>query len=487
MSLTNKTINSSLFILLIRGVQRSLGIVSFLILARYLSPEDFGIVALATMLVFLCDVISESGTNQYIIQKKDLDKDDIDTAWSLGLCLKSLLGIVLILIAPLTAEYFETPELTLAVQIIALILPISALISPKTYLLKRELNYKPIAKIEIYQKVVSFIVSVCLAIWLQNYWAMIIGVLTSYISKIIFSYVFCFTKPKFTLINLVKQWSFSKWILLKAILGYMKSEIDTVFVSKLYSVEVLGGFNMMKNLSMIPSREIIQPLAEPLLSTFSKVKEDTERFNSQVLKCTVFLLVFTAPCTLGLWLYSELLVQFLLGDKWVVYSEILGALSFFIINFSVASVFQQALISVAKVKILFYYDLFTFLGVLVLLLFIFEGSVFDFAIYRVIFAALSILILIAVTQYFLKFNIFDFIIMLIPIIAALYVASLQYLLFIDFEWLFIELFVNGMLFLIAYLLTLICVSKVMASFCSPSKEIHYWFGSLMKNQLGRLK
>ena len=487
MSLTNQTVNSSLFVLLIRGVQRGLGLISFIILARILSPEDFGIVALATMLVFLCDVISESGTNQYIIQKKHLEPDDIDTAWTLSVVLKSTLAAILILLAPFAAEYFDTPELTLPLQIIAVILPISAMLSPQVFILKRELNYKPIAKIEIYQKVISFFVSIAMALWLQNYWAMIIGVLTSYCSKVILSYVFCFKMPRFTLSNLIKQWSFSKWMLLKAILGYIKSELDTVFVSKLYSVEVLGGFNMMKNLSMIPSREIIQPLAEPLLSTFAKLKHDPSRFNQQVLNCVIFLLIFTAPCSLGFYLYHEKIVYFLLGEKWMEYSLILGLLSFFIINFSLASVLQQALISQAKVKGVFYYDVCTFFGILVLLLVFFDGNVIEFTYFRVFFAMFSILLLVLVVKYYIGFAIYRFVLMLLPILTGLSLASLSKFTYVQFDVLFIELVLNAVIFVCLYGIGLFTGSYLLSNITQVNYDLHHWFKNLIIQQYGRIK
>lgn len=94
MSVTQKTIKSSIVIMCSRLVQRSIGIVSLLILSRLLTPTDFGVVALATMLVFLCDSLSESGAQQYIIQKKQLDDVDLNTAWSLNILLKSLLAMI---------------------------------------------------------------------------------------------------------------------------------------------------------------------------------------------------------------------------------------------------------------------------------------------------------------------------------------------------------------------------------------------------------
>jgi lipopolysaccharide exporter len=485
-SIANKTINSSLFILFIRGFHRSLGLISFVILARLLSPEDFGIVALATMLVFLCDVISESGAKQYLVQKETITDEDINTAWTLGLVLKSVLAVILVICAPFISIYFESPNLLLPLQVIALNLPFSALLSPGVYLHKRELNYKPIMKLEVYQKIISFVVSVCLAFYLMNYWAMIIGVVVSTCATVFFSYIFCPRKPKVTLINLTEQWAFSKWMLLKAIIGYIKSEIDTIFVSKLFSIETLGGFNMMKNLSSIPSREIIQPLSEPLLAAFSKVKLDKEKFNLQVLTSSALLLTLTLPCAAVLMMYSDEIVIVMLGGKWQSYSTILALLSFFILNFSIAAVFQQALISKEKVKFIFYYDLATFLCIILILSVFFQGDISDFALIRVCFAAFSILILILISWRILQFSLKKYVVLLLPILASTILAVQTIRIPAILDNIYLDLFLRLVVFVVAYGLSVI-IFYFLCSKISVSVKIYtVWIIALLKEQLRRI-
>ena len=86
MSLGLKTLKSSFLILFVRGVQRSIGLISMLVLARLLTPEDFGVVAIASVVVFFFDVLTESGSRQYLIQKDEICEDDIHTAWTFGEC-----------------------------------------------------------------------------------------------------------------------------------------------------------------------------------------------------------------------------------------------------------------------------------------------------------------------------------------------------------------------------------------------------------------
>ncbi|GLR70931.1 oligosaccharide flippase family protein [Agaribacter marinus] len=484
MSLAQKTLDSSFFILIIRGIQRSIGIVSLLILARLLTPEDFGLVAIATMLVFLCDVLSDSGAQQYIVQKDEVDDDDLNTAWTLGILLKTGLAVILIACAWPLALFFEQPKLFWPLIVISSILPISAFISPGILLQKRELNYQPLVRLAIVDKLGSFVITLSLAYALKSYWAMIIGVVASYVIKASYSYVIAKYSPRFTLSKLLNQWSFSKWMLLKAVLGYIKSEFDTIFISKSFSTGDLGGYNMMKNISTLPGREVIQPLSEPLLATFAKVKGDKRSINFQILTSVTLLLSITSPIAGILFLYDEYLVSTLFDEKWQVFAPILGILSFFIINYSIVAIFQQALTSVSKVKLLFYYDLITFAAMLAAFLLFFSGDLVVFAEWRIIIAAVSLLLIVAVVWFYFSFSLFAFAGLLIPIVFANYLASFSQYLFFS-ELAFLNLLILSAIYGALYIITL-CISFFLMKFINRDvdKTVE-WITQLLSQQLSR--
>jgi O-antigen/teichoic acid export membrane protein len=458
MSIGIKTLNSSVIILMTRVAQRSIGIVSMLVLARLLSPEDFGIVAIASMIVFFFDVLTESGTRQYIVQKEAVDRDDLDTAWTLNLLLKLVVGVVFFSITPLLADYFEKPQLEAALKVIALILPIGALQSPGLIMLSKELNYRPIMRLLVTEKVFSAAITVAIAYYLQSYWAMIIGVVFSYTFKSIGSYFIYHYWPKFNLSRIREQWAFSQWILLKGTLGYSKSEFDTFMISKLFSFDDVGGFNMMKNISSIPAREIIIPLSEPLLASFAIAKSSPERLQFQITTSICILLLGTAPITAYLFSYHQTVVSLLFDERWWGYSPILGVLSLLIINFSIISVFHEALVAVGKVKLLFYYDLITFsliIGVLISLSF--ADSV-EFAIARTAVALVSMLILTLVVIYVLKINALTLLSLsgLIGFAAVCSVILSKVIYHVNGEAL-TDLLISGILFVMSYILILIAI------------------------------
>jgi lipopolysaccharide exporter len=429
LSLTKKVASSASLILLVRLFQRGVGIISLLILARLLTPQDFGVVAIATMLVFLFDSLSEGGTQQYIIHKKSIDIEDLITAWTISIISKMVLFFVLIFVAPILADFVNAPEATSAIRMLSLVLPISAFASPQLFQLKRHLEYGLISKILFIERVFSFLITVVLAFYLQSYWAMIYGVLAAYFCKTILSHYYAPFPIKFSLSRVREQMSFSLWMLLRSLIGYVRAEFDIVFVSKLYGAEQLGGFSLMRNLSYLPSREIIAPISNVFLASFSDVKRRGEQIGDHVVMVLAILLFVISPITGYLFLYHEELVSIFLGKQWIQFSHLLPLLSFFTISFAVSSFVQQGLIVNGDIKLLSIYETAMICALIVLFVFFFTGSLEEFIIYRLSFAlaALTLLLIFCFARFRLPIASLIFICFLLGVSCylAVLVSTLQ--------------------------------------------------------------
>lgn len=483
MSIAHKTIIGSATILMIKLIERSLGIISLLILARLLSPEDFGVVAIATSVVFLCDVLSESGANQYLIQKQEVDDKDINTAWSLGILFKSCLALILAFLSPFIASFFNLTALTNVLYVMAVMLPLSALANPSLSMSARQLDFKPFFKVSLWQKISSFIASVSLAYALQSYWAMIISIVVYYMARLISSYCLLPYRPKFDLSRLAVQWQFSKWVWPQATVGFAKSEFDTFFVSKMFSIDIVGGFNVMRNLSMLPAREIIQPLCEPLLSSLSATKDDSLNFADNFVKALLVLLSLIVPLVAFVFVYSEDLVRLFLGVQWVAYSPLFAFMIFFAISFSVNSICEQAMISVEKVRALFYLDLISLTLLICFFIFFFSGDIFYLTLYRVLFAWFSMLMSIALVYFIIKFSFMYLLINLLPVLfGSLISIWFSQLWGLNSEFNLLNIFVAGILFSCLYLCSTFVFMQILSIF-PYSKRYNTWLISLMKQSL----
>ncbi|MBA6377938.1 MULTISPECIES: oligosaccharide flippase family protein [unclassified Colwellia] len=381
-SLTTQVLSSSFLLLIIRLIQRSIGLISTLILARVLTPNDFGIVAISVLVVHFCDALSATGSQQYIVQKAEVDSDDVNSAWTIDIIMKSVLWIILVLAVPLITSFYERPEIENALYVSSLVLLIGAFKSPGLMLLRRALSYKPIFRISILQKLLSFSIVMIFVYFEPSYWALIIGDLVSSLTLTIGSYYIHSAKPKFCLSKIKEQWSFSQWVLLKGGVGFARAESDTILVSKYFSSEALGAYHLARHLSIMPSSEIIGPAIEPLIASFARVKNEPEKLVYQFTLSLLVIVLLIMPACAFIWTFPEPIINFFLGDQWSVAYPILSALSIFLFTTVISQLLNQFCIALGKVKSLFMYDVLSLLIIVGVLLTLMTDSLYHFSLLR---------------------------------------------------------------------------------------------------------
>lgn len=381
-SLTSQVLSSSFLLLLIRFIQRSIGLVSTLILARLLTPDDFGIVAIAVLVIHFCEVLSNAGSQQYIIQLESVCSEDINTAWSLDLVLKSILWLALVALVPLISSFYDRPELTYALYLSSTTLLIGAFKSPGLILLRRALDYKPIFKISIYQKLISFAVVMLIVYFEPTYWALIVGDVVSAIVLTIGSYFIHPTRPSFSLSKAKEQWAFSQWILLKGGIGYTRAQVDTILASKFFTADELGAYHLARHLSIMPSTDIIAPAIEPLMAAFARVKNDAAELAYQLSLSMLVVSLLIVPASVFMWFFPERVIDFFLGDQWANAYPVLSSLSILLFTIAIGQVLGQCCIALGKVRALFIYDLLSLFFVFTFLYSLHNGNLEDFALLR---------------------------------------------------------------------------------------------------------
>lgn len=373
-SIAKRVLRSSAQLLIIRFLNRSIGLISTLILARLLTPSDFGLVAIVAIIVQLFDVVATSGSSQYIIQKSTVDEKDLNTSWTIDIIMKTSLQLLLILIAPLVSVYYNKPELTMAIIVASFSLPISSFVNPGIILYKKDLEYSKILKLSVLQKLISFTTVMIIVFSTPSYWALIAGDLVSALALTVGSYIIHSYRPKWTLSEIREQWKFSQWILFKSIFGYTRSQIDTVLVSKNFEISDVGLYHVTKHLTSITARDLISPALTPLLAAFSETKvSDAGQLPMQVRLALLSLVFLVSPLSIFIWSFPQPIINTLLGSQWDGAAPVLSALSLLILSFSVNQLLELFCVSQGFVKQLFFYDLLS-MAVVVSVLFVSPGD-----------------------------------------------------------------------------------------------------------------
>ncbi|SET77483.1 Membrane protein involved in the export of O-antigen and teichoic acid [Marinobacter segnicrescens] len=357
MSASLKVLKSAGLLFGIQVVQRGLGIISTLILARLLAPEHFGIVALVTIALQFFELLVETGNRQYIVQKETLDDEDLDTAWSMDILIKSSLAVLVIASSPALARWFDEPALTAALAVAALALPIRALRTPGMMRLAREINYRPLFRLTLWQKGLSFMTVITIAFIDPSHWAIIAGNLVSAAVLAVGSYRVDRHRPRWTLSRFRQQWGFSQWLLLRGIVGFTRSQVDNLLVSRFFGTTALGGYNLVREVSLLPALSAIIPMSEPLLAAIAQSRESRTNLAYRVSFSLALMITVLTPITVFIMLYPELIVRVLLGTQWTEFAPLLQPFGLFFFTFCLFSLISDAVIAQGKVKGLFWFDL----------------------------------------------------------------------------------------------------------------------------------
>ena len=465
MSITSRVFSSSAFQVAINLAQRLIGILSTLILARMLTPDDFGIIAILALTIHLIDILSDAGSQQYIIQKQDSDITDLNTAWSIDIIGKFALTGIIFLVAPLIALTLNNPLLTDAIRVVSLSIPLRALRNPALILLAKELEYKKLFKLNICQKLLSFCAVMIVVAIQPSYWAIVTGDIVSAIIMLVGSYRIHSYRPQWTLRRLREQWSFSQWALLRGITGFGRSQADILIVSKLFPPAALGGYHLQRELALIPAFSLVIPAVEPLLSAIAKAKQDVELLRYRMRLSMVTLLAILIPLSTFIFLESELIVAVLLGEQWTQQHKLLGYFSLMFFAFCFHALISDCFTAINKVRSLFFFDLLSTLFIATLLLTFMHLDIHAFALLRGFGGLLITISLLLLLNKMTQFNASKLLLNLLPTLVAtsLALTAERWLdpLMSTNTWPIIPLTLNTLVFFTVYLFLFLLFSKTL--------------------------
>lgn len=373
MDASKKVISSAFLSALAKVWGKLIGLISTIVVARILNPEDFGTIAVVSMVLYFFDIISHAAGEQYILQKKTVSLSELNSAWTLNFLLKILVSILIILLSSYIVEFFERPEIRYPIIVSTLILCLNALKNPKLIFLKRQLRFKVIFWLSFFERCFALPVLIILAIQLGNYWAFIIADIFASTLGCVLSYKLIKGNPSIRFSAIRQQWNFSLWMLAKSFIGYLRSQIDTIVVAKLFSSNVLGQYNFARDLAMMPAHYLLNPAIEPFITVFKNDKNNVQMLLRNVNFTVLVVCTISIPVCTMMVVFSKPLIFFLLGEGWEIAANLLPALSLLFFYWSIAQVFETALLAQGKVKIIFYYDLISFLLSALSLLFVIVG------------------------------------------------------------------------------------------------------------------
>lgn len=337
------------------------------VLARVLTPAQFGIFGIASLVLALLEIITETGINVFLIQSGKKIDTYINTAWVVSIARGIIISLLLIACSPLIAGFFNTPEALPILLFISIVPIIRGFINPASIVYQKELLFRQEFWFRSATFLLDAIVSIILALMTQSVYSLVWGLIAGTVLEVILSFVLIKQRPQFHFRNDYFKEIFhsGKWVTMYGVLHYLTSNGDNIIVGRLMGSSALGLYQMAYKISILPISEVSDVVAKVVFPVFSKISHDRERLRKAYIKASF--LTFSVALCLGLviFLFSREIILILLGENWLAAAPVLQILSICGVIRTITGPGSALFLAVQKQNYVTYMNLVKFAGLAV--------------------------------------------------------------------------------------------------------------------------
>lgn len=330
-------------------VTAGLGFVKIFILARLLSPEQFGLFSLVMIALGMTESVTQTGVNITMLQSTQPVRYFLNTAFVISIIRGFVIGSLMILMGYGMAAYYQEPTLFPLIAVASLVPIIKGFINPaivswqKNFMFARESFYT------ILRLGIETAAQIILAFHMQSVWALVLGVLLSAAAEVIISFVMLQEKPLFHYIKsrgaIILQ--NARWLSLSSLLHYLNDNIDDFLLGKVVGTHQLGIYHNAYALSHKLNYDLAKSAYHGVVPIFNRLVQDGEiaRLKKAFIKSLASTLILVSLVSLPLILWTEPLVVLLLGENWLAVAPLIPWLVLAGIVHSIANLSYAVLIA----------------------------------------------------------------------------------------------------------------------------------------------
>jgi len=306
---------------------------STIVVARILNPEDYGLVGMAAVYIYSTEIINELGVGSAIIQRQDINDDDIRGIYTVAILFGTFMTGVSYLIAPLISWFFNEPRLILLLQVFSITFVVSSARSVQRNLMVRDMAFTAIAKVDVTCGILSSMLALICAVQGLGAWTLVVQYLSMNLLGLIGAFWYERRLPG-RIVNWPKlkgMLSFGAGIMLSKSITNVSRNIDGLIIGKLLGKSVLGNYSLAQTLANKPFEKILPILNQVFIPHFAKIQSDKALVRTHFLRIiSLELLIFT-PIFVLIAITSGDIIISILGSKWlgaVLPMQVFSMLSF---------------------------------------------------------------------------------------------------------------------------------------------------------------
>ncbi len=289
-----------------------------LLVIRILSPEDYGLMALASVVIGLLEILDDMGLADAVVKKKNLTENFVKQIFGCLIVLSALFYSLLIITGPAIADFYDDPRLATIIYVLGLQIIIRTFYYVPDAIMRREMKFKQISLINFVSVIVQAVVIVTLAVLGYGVWALVFGALVTTTVKTIGSLIV--TKylclPIFSYKGIRDDLSFGSLIVVNRLLYFFYNTVDALIIGKVLGQKILGNYAVALQIATLPIDKFMRILNEVGFSAFSSIQDDQQQMNYLLCKAVRVLSITIFPVFMGISCVAPELVTVVLGEKW---------------------------------------------------------------------------------------------------------------------------------------------------------------------------
>lgn len=319
--------SAALWSVALRWTNRLMGFVSTLVLVRVLSPGDFGVMAMAMLVIGLLEVMMDFGVITWLMQKKDAKEEDYHLAWSVRLLQSIGFGLAIAVAAPFAGRYFGDDRVVPVMLALALFSAFGGLENIGPVAWQKALDFRTPFKLFLYRRIATSVTTIGASLYFQSYWGLVAGMFVSALVGTVLSYTMCAFRPRWRIEGAGGLLSSSIWLIAYSLGGYLNGKVDAFLLGRMGGPTAVGFYSIAQEISSMPTSELLGPMSRALLPGLVEVKDRPNGLRWAYLLASGVQVTLAMPMAVGIAMTSHLIVPVFLGAQWLPAADVLALLA----------------------------------------------------------------------------------------------------------------------------------------------------------------
>lgn len=343
----------------LRVVTRGLALIKIAILARVLVPAQFGIYGIATLVLGFLEMLTETGINIFLIQKKEKIDEYINSAWAVSIVRGFSIGILIFVLAPFIASYFKNENAVFILYLVSVVPVIRGFINPSCIKYQKNLEFNKQFKYDSVIFFVDAIFAIGLGIITKSENSFVYAMIISTVLEVILSFIYFKPTPKFIFekektLEVINR---GKWITGAGVFNYLFQNIDDILVGRVLGTTSLGIYQQAYKISTLPVSEVGEVFNKVTFPIYVNLKDDTVRLKNAFIKTLAIISLFVVPFGFLVFKFPVEIINFVLGSNWIAAAPVLQLLAIYGVVKAISNSFFSLFLGIGKQEVVTYITL----------------------------------------------------------------------------------------------------------------------------------